>query len=89
MGCLGAIALALLLRWFEGRLSGPPNFWYTAEMIPSLFGFAGVAVAATWATQLATGRWRAIPNAIDRLGRFVGIHWLAAGLVFATHLFLG
>ena len=86
--CVGASALALTLRWVEGRLPLPPNYWYNTPVLECLFIFAGVAVGAAWTAQLATGRWRAAPNALDRLGRFMGFLWASAGLVFAVRLFL-
>jgi hypothetical protein len=86
---VGATALAFLLRWVEGRTKLPPNFWYAVPVIECLFIFPGIAVASTWTAQLATGRWRAVPDAVDRMGRFVGGLWASAALVFAVRMFLG
>jgi hypothetical protein len=87
--CIGATLLAFALRWIDGRLNLPANFWYSTPILESLFILGGVGVASTWAAQLATGRWRPAPHAIDRLGRFMGALWLSAGLVFAVRLYLG
>lgn len=37
----------------------------------------GFSVAGAWAVLWLSGRWRAAPEAIDRLGRLVGALWLA------------
>jgi hypothetical protein len=39
------------------------------------------AVAATWSLLLVNRRWHPERSWIDRLGRFLGLYWLAAGLV--------
>jgi hypothetical protein len=36
----------------------------------------GSVVAGAWLTLIFTGRWRAEPSAIDRLGRMIGACWL-------------
>lgn len=41
---------------------------------------AGFAVAVAWSTQALVGRWRAEPSWIDRLGRLVGVGWMALGV---------
>jgi hypothetical protein len=40
-------------------------------------GECGLAVAAAWTAMALAGRWRAQPDAIDRLGRALGFFWLA------------
>jgi hypothetical protein len=37
----------------------------------------GCAVAAVWAVQILSAQWRAEPSWIDRLGRLLGLFWLA------------
>jgi hypothetical protein len=39
------------------------------------------AVFGVWAVLLLDRRWRPEPTWIDRLGRFLGLYWLAAGLI--------
>ncbi len=39
----------------------------------------GLAVLVSWMTLLVTGRWRAEPSWIDRLGRSMGFFWIAIG----------
>lgn len=87
--CVLAPPLALAIRVLEGRPAVPPNFWYAIPAIECLFILAGVGAASTWSASWMAGRWRAMPNAIDRLGRVVGLLWLGAGVVFAVRLFLG
>lgn len=87
--CVLAALLALAIRGAEGRPGLPPNSWSGLPAIESLFILAGVGVAATWAGQAMAGRWRPSPDAIDRLGRSIGLLWLGAGVVFAVRLFLG
>ena len=84
-----AVSLALLARWSEGRTRLPPNFWGDVPIVDAIFIFSAVAVGSNWLVRLATGRWRPRPEILDRLGRFVGVLWLLAGLTFATRLFLG
>ena len=38
---------------------------------------AGAAILACWATMALAGRWRPEPTWIDRLGRLLGVAWLA------------
>lgn len=46
--------------------------------IPGSLGLAGFGIALTWSLLAAGGRWRAEPSRIDRLGRFLGLAWIAA-----------
>jgi hypothetical protein len=43
--------------------------------------YSGPAVAGAWLTLLWTRRWRAERSAIDRLGRLIGVCWLAEFLL--------
>jgi hypothetical protein len=38
---------------------------------------AATAVMATWLTLRVMGRWKSEPTWDDRLGRFVGVSWVA------------
>ena len=58
-------------------------------MLDDLIIYPGVSVAAVWATQFVTGRWRRSADWVDRLGRFLGGLWIAAALVFSTRFILG
>ena len=86
---VGVAGLSFLIRWaVDGSMKTPANFWQRGVLFDDSIVFAGVSVAATWASLLATGRWRPTPDALDRLGRSLGVLWLAAGIVFATRQFL-
>ena len=50
-------------------------------MLGSLSG-AGTAVGAVWVSLLLGGRWKAERSWIDRLGRVIGIGWMALALVY-------
>jgi hypothetical protein len=41
---------------------------------------AGFGVATRWGMLLLSGRWRSEPSWIDRLGRLVGVGWMALSL---------
>jgi hypothetical protein len=41
----------------------------------------GFAVLIAWATLAISGRWRAEPSWLDRLGRLVGLAWIALALM--------
>jgi hypothetical protein len=43
----------------------------------------GVAVFWCWVTMSLSGRWRPESSGIDRLGRLLGLIWLAVALNFA------
>ena len=40
----------------------------------------GLAVAIAWSFHAMLGLWRPVPDAIDRLGRVVGVYWIRVGL---------
>ncbi len=40
-------------------------------------GLAGAAVLGSWLTLIVGGRWRAEPSWPDRLGRLLGLYWIA------------
>lgn len=46
------------------------------------------AVAGAWLVLLLSGRWRAEPSWVDRLGRFLGMVWLVWPLVYAAEPWL-
>jgi hypothetical protein len=57
---------------------GPVNaatVYNSAYFASSAFGMS-VAVAASWLLLAASGRWRAEPEWIDRLGRVLGSYWV-------------
>ncbi len=66
----------------------PPAFWSRTPLFDGLIVCAGASVAAVWLVQIVTGRWRPSAHAFDRLGRGLGVLWLAVGATFAARLFL-
>jgi hypothetical protein len=42
----------------------------------------GAAVLGAWSVMAATGRWKSQPSWIDRMGRALGIVWIALFLVY-------
>jgi hypothetical protein len=63
------IVLALTL-FRQGSISASEEYWafIEARILP--------AIAAAWATQALSGRWRPEPNWIDRSGRGLGAYWI-------------
>jgi hypothetical protein len=55
----------------------PLNGFTAAPICYSLLGI-GQVVLGVWLVQAASGRWRAEPSWIDRIGRLVGVGWIAA-----------
>ena len=66
----------IFLGW--GRSS-----FYLDDLEFSLFALApslaGATVLGSWMTLIVGGRWRAEASWIDRLGRALGVYWLAMG----------
>jgi hypothetical protein len=48
----------------------------------------GTAVAAVWLALIVGRRWRAEPHWIDRLGRIIGLYWIAASIVGCFYSFV-
>ena len=96
MACLAA-SLGLLSAWAFtwARYSTSSSFIRCCHLSPPDDGMeyntfshvaaqlAGFAVVVAWATLLAGRRWRAEPSWVDRLGRLVGLAWIAMGLMAA------
>lgn len=72
----------------EGALRRGPIGWLLLLCFEDLLVYAGVAVASSWATLAASGRWRPQPDWIDRMGRVVGVIWLVCGLAWGTRHYL-
>jgi hypothetical protein len=51
-------------------------------------GSIGLAVAAAWSLQFLSGRWRPVPNWIDRSGRALGLFWIVAALIYPWAMIL-
>ena len=48
----------------------------------------GMTVLVGWMILLIGGRWRAEPTWIDRLGRAIGVYWIASTLTIVPLLFI-
>jgi hypothetical protein len=91
--CLAVSAASLLNSWYAWEVAfiGPS----VSQDVFSLVALRVVeplplatAVVATWSVLIFNRRWRPEPSWIDRLGRCLGIYWLAAGLIVPIlHLF--
>jgi hypothetical protein len=83
--CLAVSAASLLNIWCAWdvaflRTPVPPDLFSSmalrvVEPVP-----LAAAVAGIWSLLICDRRWRPEPTWIDRLGRCLGIYWLAAGL---------
>ncbi len=87
LASVGVTGLAIALRWFvDGATTLSNNFWFRLPILDDLVIFSGVAVASAWGSKAVAGRWRPIPDLVDRAGRFLGLLWIVAGLAFALRL---
>jgi hypothetical protein len=50
-----------------------------------MFAPIGLAVAVAWIFQALAGRWRPAPDWSDRIGRILGIYWIAVGLQYGCY----
>jgi hypothetical protein len=73
---LGSILIGIVVA-MEG--SGPWTYYY--DLYGRLFPYAGVSVVGVWAVQGLGRRWRPEAGGIDRLGRLLGICWIATFLI--------
>ena len=82
------IGTALTARLVDGRLRHSAMEWGRFFVLEQLLIYAGVAVGVTWTLQAIAGRWRPSADWVDRLGRVVGVVWIASGIVWATRPYL-
>ena len=85
LGLAGTLAAMLLAH---GRLTGPPSQWLFHFVVEEVFPYVGLAVASAWFGQALSGRWRPVPDVIDRLGRALGVYWILVGLIWAVRRYL-
>lgn len=62
--------------------------WLRLYLLDEIIGYAGLAVASAWSLQALSGRWRPTPDAIDRLGRAVGVLWIVAGVTWGVRRYV-
>jgi hypothetical protein len=60
--------------------------WMVGQTTPL---YLGLAVLASWLTLRAGGWWRAEPSWIDRLGRALGVLWIAEAVIWAALIAVG
>lgn len=75
-------------RLVDGRLRMPLSVWVQRYVLGDMLVEAGFSVAAVWTFQALSGRWRARPDWVDRVGRVLGVVWIVAGFVWAAHRYL-
>jgi hypothetical protein len=94
-----ALAFALMRSVFDLRTPlGSTHFPDVGVLGPgdilvlrvvSMKDFIGPAVAVTWLLLWLGGGWRAEPAWIDRLGRLLGVFWIALGFALWVHYIAG
>lgn len=86
-----AVALVAVLAWLAGGLiTSPwaigvqraPTGWLAIGFIPLAASttLGGFGVLLTWTCSTLAGRWRPEATWVDRLGRAVGVGWLALAI---------
>ena len=65
-----------------------PAEWAQKYLSDEVFMYVGLAVAAVWVVQYASGRWRRSADWIDMMGRVVGALWIAIGLVWTLREYI-
>jgi hypothetical protein len=63
------------------------NFW-VGYYLDLMFEPMGLAVAVAWIFQALGGRWRPVPDWSDRIGRALGIYWIAVGLQYGCYQYV-
>jgi hypothetical protein len=77
-----SVQIAILLTKVELDLA-------LAIALAATAAYPGLAVLVAWMTLLVGQRWRAEPSWLDRMGRALGIFWIAAGVVILGMLLFG
>jgi hypothetical protein len=73
------ISLALILLATLRTNSPQQHIWFyvmSGDGFRVMTAKVGFAVAAAWLTLALSGRWRAEPDWVDRMGRFMGAFWI-------------
>jgi hypothetical protein len=70
---------------FDKTPTASDLWWYWMHDDFAIAGplLAGFAVVVAWSTQFLVGRWCPEPSWIDRLGRIIGVCWIALALLAA------
>lgn len=73
----GSVAVGMLLAVIEGRNLA----FLVQELSPMAPGLVAPAILAAWLTLILNRRWKPEPSWVDRLGRILGVYWLATAAV--------
>jgi hypothetical protein len=100
VACLASFAFAFVIAGMFAIIAVEANFVWPGERLIDLprrpiaayvidyCRLVGIAVIGAWLALAAPGRWRPEPTWIDRLGRALGLTWIAVSLVTWTLLLL-
>jgi hypothetical protein len=83
VACAAAIAVGTLLGVFEATAYSIEGFLGLAnlyENLISIFRYNGISVCIGWLVLAVCGAWRPERSWIDRLGRGLGVLWIATSL---------
>ena len=66
-----------------------PQFgWLFLFVVEQIFPDVGLAVLGAWSGLALSGRWRAVADWPDRLGRYLGCYWIVLGLLWLPRRYL-
>jgi len=86
MASLLATAVTGLVSIGSALLWPKPNPFHSLDWSPVIVMFGsllvGSFVLSSWVTMAVCGRWRPEPTWLDRLGRFLGVLWIAIASVY-------
>jgi hypothetical protein len=84
-----ALILAVDAKYVARQTRFPmPTEWAQKFLSDEVFMYVGLSVAIAWAVQYVTGQWRRSADWIDRMGRMMGVCWIAIGLVWMVREYL-
>jgi hypothetical protein len=86
LGTLWALACLtlMILTWSAPR---PPLAAWMARGLERIFPPMGLAVAVAWSVLALAGLWRPVPDAIDRVGRALGVYWMIIGVEWTSMIY--
>jgi hypothetical protein len=82
-----ALGVAACLSHVRPHQPAAMERWVQTFFDDALIAYVGLAVASVWMVQACSGRWRRPVDAIDLLGRLVGVAWVVIGLVWALRAY--
>ena len=79
-----SVTLVLMAtRYGNGVIGSIEPFGCFGVLVTSFTSPCGIAVAAVWLVLALSGRWRPEKSWIDRLGRMLGVTWIAISFLTA------